>query len=184
MGRLPMKKAARESVSNHLVQAARDGDQDALSLLIERSQPHLYRFCLYLTGDPRLSEDLCQDTYVKVIERLKSLREPGDFRGWLYRMAKNLYIDQWRRAKKREVVLLDPAQECQGAPAGPMPELVLQIRSALACLDLESQVLLLLIDQQGYSYEEASKILGISQAAVTSRIHRIRRTFWKAYEKP
>ena len=179
-----MAKTASEPLPNDVIQAAKEGDEKALSLLIERSQAQLYRFCLYLTGDPRLSEDLCQDTYVRVIEKLKGLREPGDFRGWLYRTAKNLYIDQWRRAKKREVVLLDPAQECQGAPAGPMPELVLQIRSALACLDLESQVLLLLIDQQGYSYEEASKILGISQAAVTSRIHRIRRTFWKAYEKP
>jgi RNA polymerase sigma-70 factor (ECF subfamily) len=184
MGPLLMEKTAREPLPDDLIQAARDGDQKALSLLIERSQPQLYRFCLYLTGDPRLSEDLCQDTYVKVIERLKSLREPGDFRGWLYRTAKNLYIDQWRRAKKREVISLDPVQECHGAPAEPMPDLVLQIRSALACLDLESQVLLLLIDQQGYSYREASEILGISQAAVTSRIHRVRRTFWKAYEKP
>jgi RNA polymerase sigma-70 factor (ECF subfamily) len=179
-----MEGAASEPLPNDLVQAAREGDEKALSLVIERTQAQLYRFCLYLTGDPRLSEDLCQDTYVRVIEKLKSLREPGDFRGWLYRTAKNLYIDQWRRAKKHEVLPLDPAQECQNAPAGPMPELVIQIRGALACLDLESQVLLLLIDQQGYSYREASEILGISQAAVTSRIHRIRRTFWEAYEKP
>ena len=179
-----MEKTAREPLPNDLIQAARDGDRNALSLLIERSQPHLHRFCLYLTGDPHLSEDLCQDTYVKVIERLKSLREPGDFRGWLFRTAKNLYIDQWRRAKKREVMPLDPVQERHGATAEPMPDLVLEIRNALSCLDPESQALLLLIDQQGYSYKEASEVLGISQAAVTSRIHRVRRTFWKAYEKP
>jgi RNA polymerase sigma-70 factor (ECF subfamily) len=179
-----MKKAAREPLPSDLVQAAMDGDQSALSLLIERTQPHLYRFCLYLTGDPRLSEDLCQDTYLKVLEKLKSLREPADFQGWLYRTAKNRYIDQWRRAKRREAAPLDQVRERQGAPAEPMPDLVLQIRSALACLDPESQVLLLLIDQQGCSYREACEILGISEAAVTSRIHRVRRSFWEAYEKP
>ena len=83
-----------------------------------------------------------------------------------------------------EVMTPDPVRERHGAPAEPMPDLVLQIRSALARLDPESQVLLLLIDQQGYSYKEASEILGITQAAVTSRIHRVRRAFWKAYEKP
>ena len=178
-----MEKTESDPLPSDLIQAAKEGDQEALSLLIERSQPRLYRFCLYLTGDPRLSEDLCQDTYVKVIEKLKSLREPGDFRGWLCRTAKNLYIDQWRRTKKREAIPLDPIQEFHGAPAEPMPDLVLQIRDALACLDLESQVLLLRIDQQGHSYREASEILGISEAAVTSRIHRVRSTFWKAYEK-
>ena len=184
MGRPPVRKTAREPLPNDLVLAARDGDRSALSLLIERTQPHLYRFCLYLTGDPGLSDDLCQDTYVKVIEKLKSLREPGDFQGWLYRTARNLRIDHWRRAKKREVVPLDPVEESHGAAAQELPDLVLQIRSALSCLDLESQVLLLLIDQQGYSYKEASEILKISQAALTSRIHRVRRAFWEAYEKP
>ena len=178
-----MEKTAGEPLPIDLIRAARDGDQKAVSLLIERSQPQLYRFCLYLTGDLGLSEDLCQDTYVKVIERLKSLRKAGDFRGWLYRTAKNLYIDQWRRAKKREVIPLDPVQEHLGAPAEPMPDLVLEIRSALSCLDLESQVLLLLIDQQGYSYREVSEILGIFQAAATSRIRGVRSTFWKNHEK-
>jgi len=183
MGRIPLTDNPKEPLPNDLVQAAKDGDQDALSLLIERSQTGLYRFCLYLTGDPRLSEDLCQDTYVKVLQKLKSLRKAGDFRAWLYRTAKNLYIDQWRRAKRHEPVPLDSVEERRGAPAQRVPELVLEIRAALTSLDLENQVLLLLIDQQGYSYEEAAGILGLSKAAVTSRIHRARKAFLEAYMK-
>jgi len=64
-----------------------------------------------------------------------------------------------------------------------MPDLVLEIRAALATLDLENRVLLLLIDQQGHSYKEAAEILGLSEAAVTSRIHRVRRALMEAYEK-
>jgi len=183
MGRIPLTEKTKEPLLDDLVQAAKDGDQDALSLLIERSQTRLYRFCLYLTGDPRLSEDLCQDTYVKVLEKLKSLRKAGDFQGWLYRTAKNLYIDQWRRAKRHEPVPLDSVEERRGRPAERMPELVLEIRAALTSLDLENQVLLLLIDQQGHSYEEAARILGLSKAAVTSRIHRARRAFLEVYKK-
>ena len=183
MGRIPLREKTKEPLLDDLVQAAKDGDQDALSLLIERSQTRLYRFCLYLTGDPRLSEDLCQDTYVKVLEKLKSLRKAGDFQGWLYRTAKNLYIDQWRRAKRHEPVPLDSVEERQGPRAEGMPDLVLEIRAAMASLDLKDQVLLLLIDQQGHSYKEAAGILGLSEAAVTSRIHRVRRAFLEAYEK-
>jgi RNA polymerase sigma-70 factor (ECF subfamily) len=183
MGCIPLTGETKEPLPNDLVQAAKDGDQDALSLLIERSQTGLYRFCLYLTGDPRLSEDLCQDTYVKVLQKLKSLRKASDFRGWLYRTAKNLYIDQWRRAKRHEPIPLDSAEERHGTRVERMPELVLEIRAALSSLDLENQVLLLLIDQQGHSYKEAARVLGISVAAVTSRIYRARRAFLEAYEK-
>ena len=183
MGRIPLTEKTNEPLLDDLVQAAKDGDEEALSLLIERSQTRLYRFCLYLTGNPSLSEDLCQDTYVKVLEKLKSLRKAGDFQGWLYRTAKNLYIDQWRRAKRHEPLPLDSVEEHRGTPAERMPDLVLEIRAALASLDLENQVLLLLIDQQGHSYKEAAEILGLSEAAVTSRIHRVRRAFLEAYEK-
>jgi RNA polymerase sigma-70 factor (ECF subfamily) len=183
MGRIPLTEKAKEPLLSDLVQAAKDGDRDALSLLIERSQTRLYRFCLYLTGDPRLSEDLCQDTYVKVLEKLRSLRKAGDFQGWLYRTAKNLYIDQWRRAKRHQSIPLDSVEERRGTPAERMPESVLEIRAALASLDLENQVLLLLIDQQGCSYKEAAGVLGLSEAAVTSRIHRARRAFLEVYKK-
>jgi RNA polymerase sigma-70 factor (ECF subfamily) len=183
MGRSSLTEKTKEPILNDLVQAAKDGDRKALSLVIERSQARLYRFCLYLTGDPRLSEDLCQDTFVKVLEKLKSLRKAGDFQGWLYRTAKNLYIDQWRRGKRHEPVPLDSVEERRGPPAEGMPDLVLEIRAAMASLDLEDQVLLLLIDQQGHSYKEAAGVLGISEAAVTSRIYRVRRAFLEAYEK-
>jgi RNA polymerase sigma-70 factor (ECF subfamily) len=182
MGRIPLTDESGKPPLEDLVQAAKEGDEGALSLLIERSQGRLYRFCLYLTGDPRLSEDLCQDTFVKVLEKLTSLRKGGDFQGWLYRTAKNLYIDQWRRAKRHEPEPLDCVEERRDAPER-MPELVLEIRSALACLDPENQVLLLLIDQVGHSYREAGEILGLSEAAVTSRIHRVRRAFLEAYKE-
>ena len=183
MGRVPLTEKAKEPLLDDLVQAAKDGDEHALSLLIERSQTRLHRFCLYLTGDLRLAEDLCQDAYVKVLEKLKSLRKAGDFQAWLYRTAKNLYIDRWRRAKRHEPLPLDSVQESLGTQAEPMPDLVLEIRGALASLDPEDQALLLLIDQQGHSYKEAAEILGLSEAAVTSRIHRVRRAFLEAYEK-
>jgi len=184
VGRVPLTEKTKEPLLEDLVEAAKRGDEGALSRLIERSQTRLFRFCLYLTGDPRLSEDLCQDTYVKVLEKLKSLRSAADFHGWLYRTAKNLYIDQWRRAKRLEPLPLDSEPERRGAPAERLPDLALEIRAALASLDPEHQVLLLLIDQQGHSYKEAAAILGLSEAAVTSRIHRIRRAFLEAYEKP
>ena len=85
--------------------------------------------------------------------------------------------------KRYEPVPFDSEDDRRATPAEGMSDQVLEIRAALAALDLESRVLLLLIDQQGHSYQEAAGILGLSEGAVTSRIHRARKAFLEVYGK-
>ena len=78
------------------------GDENALSILINRHQSKIYGFIYSKISDRDISDDIFQDTFVKVIKTLKSnsYNEEGKFLPWLMRIAHNLIIDHFRRNKK------------------------------------------------------------------------------------
>ena len=78
------------------------GDENALSILINRHQSKIYGFIYSKISDRDISDDIFQDTFVKVIKTLKSnsYNEEGKFLPWVMRIAHNLIIDHFRRNKK------------------------------------------------------------------------------------
>ena len=78
------------------------GDESALALLIERHQSKIYGFIYSKINDRDLSDDIFQDTFIKVIKTLKSqsYNEEGKFLPWVMRIAYNLVVDHFRKAKK------------------------------------------------------------------------------------
>ena len=78
------------------------GDESALSSLIERHQSKIYGFIYSKINDRDLSDDIFQDTFIKVIKTLKSqsYNEEGKFFPWVMRIAHNLVVDHFRKAKK------------------------------------------------------------------------------------
>ncbi|HLO73090.1 MAG TPA: sigma-70 family RNA polymerase sigma factor [Flavobacterium sp.] len=78
------------------------GDESALASLIERHQSKIYGFIYSKVNDRDLSDDIFQDTFIKVIKTLKtkSYNEEGKFLPWVMRIAHNLVIDHFRKSKK------------------------------------------------------------------------------------
>lgn len=78
------------------------GDETALSVLIERHQSKIYGFIYSKISDRDVSDDIFQDTFIKVIRTLKSnsYNEEGKFLPWVMRIAHNLVVDHYRRNKK------------------------------------------------------------------------------------
>ncbi len=85
-----------------LVKSYVSGDENALSLLIERHQSKIYGFIYSKISDRDVSDDIFQDTFIKVIKTLKSnsYNEEGKFLPWVMRIAHNLVVDHYRRNKK------------------------------------------------------------------------------------
>lgn len=79
-----------------------EGDEQALSVLIERHQSKIYGFIYSKINDKDLCEDIFQDTFIKVIKTLKakSYNEEGKFLPWVMRIAHNLVIDYFRKSKR------------------------------------------------------------------------------------
>lgn len=78
------------------------GDESALASLIDRHQSKIYGFIYSKINDRDLSDDIFQDTFIKVIKTLKSqsYNEEGKFLPWVMRIAHNLVVDHFRKAKK------------------------------------------------------------------------------------
>jgi RNA polymerase sigma-70 factor (ECF subfamily) len=163
-----------------LVTEAQTGDEAALSRLIENTQNDLFRFTYYLCGNNQLAHDLCQDTFIKVLENIAKLKEPERFKSWLFRMAKNLYLDHVKSSKNKGHVGMESVPDLQSAED---KETALEIRQALSHIETEERILLLLVDLEGHSYGEAAQIVGITEDALRSRLHRVRQTFLAKYKK-
>ncbi len=85
-----------------LVKSYVAGDENALATLINRHQSKIYGFIYSKISDRDISDDIFQDTFIKVIKTLKSnsYNEEGKFLPWVMRIAHNLIIDHFRRNKK------------------------------------------------------------------------------------
>jgi RNA polymerase sigma-70 factor (ECF subfamily) len=85
-----------------LVRRYIDGDETALSTLVKRHESKIFGFIYSKVLDRDISDDIFQDTFIKVIKTLKSnsYNEEGKFLPWVMRIAHNLIIDHFRKTKK------------------------------------------------------------------------------------
>ncbi|MBN8555535.1 MAG: RNA polymerase sigma factor [Deltaproteobacteria bacterium] len=164
--------------SIQLVLRAKAGDRSAFSELIDLYQTALFRFCFYLCRDQSRAEDLSQNTLIKAFEKIHKLQEAEKFRPWLFQIARHEFLD-FVRSHKREEIRPIADDEVVQTPH----EQDLEVREILAALDSDSQICLVLVDMEGYSYAEAAEIIGISEDALRSRLHRARKEFLDKYEK-
>ena len=89
-----------------LVEMYQQGNEDCLTVLIERHQKRIFSAILFLVNNRELAEDIFQDTFVKVINTLKkgSYNEEGKFVPWVLRISHNLVIDHFRRNQRMPMV--------------------------------------------------------------------------------
>ena len=81
----------------------RRGDLNALSELMTRYQNRLYRYLLRMVREPAEAEDLFQQTWLKVVEKVRSFDVNRNFDAWLFTLARNLAIDHLRRVRPQSL---------------------------------------------------------------------------------
>jgi RNA polymerase sigma factor (sigma-70 family) len=141
--------------------------------------PRLRRFAAALTGSVADGDDLVQDTVERALKSLHQW-EPGTrLDNWMYRIAKNCFIDTRRSAKRRGAVVLDAPEEAAAVQTDGVraveAHLALQdVMRALQALPLEQREALALVVIEDLSYREAADILDVPIGTLTSRIARAR----------
>jgi RNA polymerase sigma-70 factor (ECF subfamily) len=95
-----------------LVQAYIKGDQSAIETLINRHRSKVYTYILLTIKNQPLAEDLFQETFIKVIQSLRSgkYRDNGRFLSWVIRIAHNLIIDHFRKEKQMNSISNDDSE--------------------------------------------------------------------------
>lgn len=154
------------------------GDEPAKGELVSVTQNRLFKFCLLLGHNKELAEDLCQETFIKAFQNIHNLKNPETFLGWMYQIAKNLFIDIKRSAASKETV---SEESLKGLSYETDEDLILSVQKVLAQFDPDDRLLLLLIELEGFSYKEAGEIAGLSEDAVRSKLHRLRSLFIKKF---
>ncbi len=140
--------------------------------------PRLRRFAYSLTGNQDDADDLCQATTEKVLKNADKWNDNKQFDHWVFRIAKNLWIDQFRAKKVRgHNIDIDSITENLNELSHNEPETNLLLRQVLSKMEdlTEDQRLLIgLIAIEGYSYKDAADILEIPVGTVMSRLSRAR----------
>lgn len=164
------------------VERCRQGDQQAWAELVDATADDIFRLAVSFARNRAEAEDLTQEVFVKLWQNLHRYTPDSSFRAWAYRVARNLFVDAYRRARDvRQATWVDPEfLELLPGSDDPHTRAVrnqrLQIaRAALARLPEELAQLLLLRDFADWSYDELAAELGVPLGTVKSRLNRARR---------
>ncbi len=138
----------------------------------------VWNYAFFLTGRPELAEDIAQDVFVKVYERIDTFRGQSSVKTWLLAITRNAARDALRSAWLRRVTLLSGAIDLlssrsaeQEAIEGLVTE---QIWLDVMALPRKLREVLLLAAHHGLAIKEIAGMLGISEGTVKSRLHRAR----------
>ncbi len=175
-----------------MIAACRKGRMDAFGSLIAKYQDRLYNAILRMCGDRDQAADLCQEAFVKVLERLDTFRGNSQFYTWLFRIAVNLTISRRRRDGRVRFTSLSSDVELgdgqaaalagHGAPARQTDparqvmdsELMRRVLEAMETLEDEFRVVVVLRDIEGMDYDQIASVLSAPVGTVKSRLHRAR----------
>jgi RNA polymerase sigma-70 factor (ECF subfamily) len=171
-----------EAPDDDLMRRSAAGERDAFAQLVARHQAAVFRFARTLTSDPALAEDVLQETFLAALRGAHTYRGPDAVAPWLRTIARHALHHQLRRTTPEPVD--DEALEQLGAAAGwgsdDLDVLRTRARSharvdaALAALSPEDREVIVLRDLDGVPGEVVASELGLSLAAMKSRLHRAR----------
>lgn len=167
-----------------LVRRARRGDERAFSLLVQTYQPQVFNFVLRLVGDRSLAEDLTQEIFLRAFQALPAFSFRSTFRTWLFQVAKNRVLDEWRQRgrRPRQIVPIDEAASWLSVVEVPLErrETMSEIWTAIEALPIDLRMSLLLRDVVGLQYTEIAETLEVSLPTVKWRIFKARQTVVRA----
>jgi len=169
-----------------LVEKAREGDTHALTTLLERVQPQLYRFSLRMCRHKEDAEDVLQESMLALSRSVSEFRGTSTVSTWLFTVARRFCMKKRGKSARtpgavEHTELLQEERLSTEVQRGENPELNAQDRElsrdleeAIRSLAPKYREVFLLRDGEGLTAKEVAEVLGISVAAVKSRLHRAR----------
>lgn len=159
------------------------GERRLFGLLYQRYRARITALAFGMTGHREEAEDLTQEIFLRVYQRLGTFQGQAKFSTWFYRIALNHCLNHCRNERRRrtkpnreQAVMLVELRAVEQADATLLRKEIQQsIRSALLSLKPEIRVLLLLKEIEGLSYHEIAERLDWSSGTVASRLNRGRR---------
>jgi RNA polymerase sigma factor (sigma-70 family) len=181
---------------HRLVAAVRRGDDRAFEALYSRYHRRIHAYVMGMVKDHGRAEDITQEVFVSALRRMRETERPIAFKPWVYEIAKNACIDQFRRSKRAEEVSLQaedalaPADYGRLVGSDPAPHDAVAAKQELDNLcgafgglsDTHHEILVMR-ELEGLSYREIGDRMGMSRPAVESTLFRARRRLTEEYDE-
>lgn len=155
--------------------SVRDGRIADLAPLFERHNARLFNFYLRMTGDRRLSEDMVQDVFLRILKYRHTFRGESRFETWMFTIARNVQMDNVKRWNREQPMerddddnVVEPASD---ATADHRYDAAL-VREALLRLAPDKREALILSRYEGMKYADIAAFAGCSVENVKVRVHR------------
>lgn len=165
--------------------------QDELEIVYLAFAKPLYYYLLKLTGSYTIAEELVQETFYRATLSL-DLYEEGQVKSWLFKVARNTYMDEWRKRKRwgwvpfynhlsNSTDFISP----YGVPEDELSEkeMVDEVQDVMALLPENYRTILYLREYEQFTYEELARTLDISLNQVKVNLHRARQRFKQLAER-
>lgn len=167
----------------------KDGDLDKLGLLFERYKRPLFGFFYGMTRNGELSEDLVQNVFFRILKYRYLFRGEGDFKTWLFHIARNVNHDHYRKFKTAYTA--DAVENHQDYLVHEEHQVADMQRDddlrmlsiAMARLPADKREILLLSKYQDKKYKEIGELLGCSEGAVKVKVFRALQELKAVYQQ-
>jgi len=164
-----------ESVPADDVALAASGDRRAFERLYHANVNRVFAICVRMSGDRTRAEELTQDVFVRVWEKLPLFRAESAFSTWVHRLAVNVILNA-RKAEGRERARREPDGEDVLEARGSSPHHGdrMDLEKAIATLPPGARRVFVLHDIEGYKHEEIAEMLGVTAGGSKAQLHRAR----------
>jgi RNA polymerase sigma-70 factor (ECF subfamily) len=178
--------AVTSATDEDLLVSLRDGHADSLGLLVARWEGPLFRFVSRMVDRPDDARDVCQETFLRVLDKADAFRDGARFSTWMYQIALNLCRDQSRKKRRwGRLMIAEPVADVDMPRDHAAPETIETspsaayehserqgaVRRALSALPREQREVLLLKEYEGLKFREIADVLGVAESTVKSRMY-------------
>ena len=180
-------KPRKPDPDRELVERAQQGDTAAFDELVIKHSPKLYGLVYHMTGNHEDTNDLLQDIFAKAYRSLKRFRGQSAFYTWIYSIATNMTLNFLKKRNRRkgqmslddldrqvehDKELIEAKMLSEGNPVreADLHELQKRLNDAMMQLSDDHRAVVTMFDIQGMPHGEISKILGVSEGTVRSRL--------------
>lgn len=166
-----------EDIDSACLRALAEGDRAAFAQIVDRWQTRLINFFYRATGNRADAEDLTQETFIELNRAAPRYKAQGTFSAFIFTLARRRLIDGYRKKARRPLEFVDPSEyfmQSQPEAADHCREIEEAFHRALTALPEQQRNAILMLQQQGLSYDEIAQALDASVSAVKTWIHRAR----------
>lgn len=168
--------------SERVIEAAQNGDQRAVAMLLDGSHAHVRRFARTLCSTPEDAEDAAQEALIVLYRKIGTLRASAALASWMFQIVRHECVRRARRALHISASSTPSESSAEDAALARLE--VERIIASIAVLPPEQRAVLVLRDVQGLSGKATAQALGLSRAAMKSRLHRGRETLRSRLRAP